>query len=405
MSRLNAHIPIVGEQAVEELRLLGAQLKGRLMRHVSATAVGGGAAEVLHRMVPYFRELGIDARWDVIRGNGDFHTVARKLHAALQGQPHTLSDHDLAIYEETLEHNAAELDLSADLIAVHDSQPAGLVRHKQRESRWIWDSLLDLSAPRPEAWDYFRPLLERYDAAVFSCPMFAPSIAMRQILISPSIDPTSERNRELTLEQIEAVLDRYHLRLDKPVVAQVSRFDASKDPLGVIEAFRLARKRVDCQLWLIGGSASEDPEGNSLLSAVRERAGDDPDIHIFEMSSTAHAEVNALQRAATLILQKSVKDGFGLSVTEALWKGKPVIASSTGGIPMQITHNYSGILTHSVEGTAYWIRQLIQEPDYARRLGEAGRQHVQENFLLTRHLKDYLLLFLSFFHARNTAYA
>jgi trehalose synthase len=218
---------------------------------------------------------------------------------------------------------------------------------------------------------------------------------MRQILMAPSIDPLSERNREMDSEQIQEVLNDFNLSLVKPAITQVGRFDPSKDALGVIDAYRLAKQRVDCQLWLVGGSAEEDPEGNSELDAVREKAGKDPDIHIFELSSTQHYEVNALQRASSLILQKSLREGFGLNVTEALWKGKPVIAGAVGGLPLQITHEVSGILTHSVEGTAYWIRQLLQEPLYARRLGMNGRQRVLDNFLLTRHLRDYLLLFLS----------
>ncbi len=227
---------------------------------------------------------------------------------------------------------------------------------------------------------------------------------MRRILMAPSIDPLSERNRELTAEQIRDVLDRYELTLDKPAITQVSRFDHAKDPVGVIEAYQLAKKRVDCQLWLVGGSSEEDPEGNPALDTVREQAENDPDIHIFEWSATSHLEINALQRASTLILQKSIKEGFGLSVTEALWKGKPVIASAVGGIPLQITHDYSGILTHSVEGTAYWIRQLLQEPHYAKRLGEHGRRRVLDNFLLTRHLKDYLLVFLSVINPQEIIY-
>jgi trehalose synthase len=400
MSRLDLHVPIVGPQAIDELRLLGDQLRGRVMRHISSTAVGGGAAEILHRMVPYFRELGIDARWEVIKGDGDFYSAARKLQAGLQGQAHPLTEKDLRIYRDTLEHNAPELDLSGDVLLVHDAQPAGLVAYKDRSAApWIWDGLLDFSAPQPEAWDFFQPLLQAYDASIFACPTFAPprtdASSGRQILVTPSIDPLSERNRDLTAEQVRDVLEALELTLEKPAVTQVSRFDASKDPIGVIDAFRMARKRVDCQLWLAGGSSQEDPEGNGALAAVRERAGNDPDIHILELSSTDHLTVNALQRASTLILQKSIRDGFGLSVTEALWKGKPVIAGAVGGIPLQITHDYSGILTHSIEGTAYWIRQLLQEPHYAKRLGENGRQRVQDRFLLTRHLKDYLLVFLS----------
>ena len=402
MSRLDQHIPIVGEQAVDELRLLGRQLQGKLMRHISSMAVGGGAAEILHRMVPYFRELGIDARWDVIKGNSDFYAVTRKLHAALQGQPQTLTERDFTVYRDTLAQNGADLDLSGDLILTHDPQPAGLIMHKNKTAaRWVWDGLLDLSAPQNEAWDFFRPLLEQYDAAIFPCPTFAPPISMRQILVAPSIDPLSERNRDLTAEQVHDVLNDFELNLEKPAVTQVARFDPSKDAAGVIDAYRLAKKRVDCQLWLVGGDPEEDPEGNSGLAAVREKAENDPDIHIFELSSTDHAAVNALQRASTLVLQKSIKEGFGLTVTEALWKGKPVIASALGGIPLQITHNESGILTHSVEGTAYWIRQLLQEPLYAKRLGENGRQRVLDNFLLTRHLRDYLLVFLSTLHPQD----
>jgi trehalose synthase len=405
MSRLDQQAAIVGDQVVDELRLLGNQLRGKVMRHVSSMAVGGGVAEILHRMVPYFRELGIDARWDVIKGDSNFSTVTKKMSAALQGQPQTLNESDFLVYRETLEQNRADLDLSADMLLIHDPQPAGLIEHKlETHPHWVWDGLIDLSAPHPDVWDFFRPLLNQYEATIFPSPAFAPPLDVRQILIAPSIDPLSDRNRDLTTEQVRDVLDRYELNTEKPIITQVSRFDHSKDPEGVIEAYQIAKKRVDCQLWLVGGSPLEDPEGNSAIADVYVKAGNDPDIHILELSSTNNLEVNALQRASTIILQKSLKEGFGLTVTEALWKGKPVIASSIGGIPLQITHNYSGILTQSVEGTAYWIRQLLQEPPYAKRLGENGRQHVHDNFLLTRHLRDYLLLFLSLYHAQDIVY-
>jgi trehalose synthase len=402
MSRLDPYIPIVGEQAIDELRLLGDQLRGCVVRHISSTAVGGGIAEILHRLVPYFRDLGLDARWDVIKGNSDFQVVTRKLQGALQGQPQRLSEKDFAVYLETLEHNYSDLNPEGDLVLVHDPQPAGLIAFKKGKKPWIWDGMLDLSSPQPEAWEFFQPFLHAYDAAVYAAPTFTPPAPLpgglsstRQILVAPSIDPLSERNRELSPEQVQDVLNDLGLTRQKPTITQVSRFDPSKDPLGAIDAFRLARKRVDCQLWLVGGSSLEDPEGNSALAAVQERAGGDPDIHIVQISSTDHLRINALQRASTLILQKSIREGFGLSVTEALWKGKPVIASATGGIPLQITHDYCGALTHSIEGTAYWIRQMIQDPHYARKLGENGRQRVLNRFLITRHLKDYLLILLS----------
>jgi trehalose synthase len=238
-------------------------------------------------------------------------------------------------------------------------------------------------------------LIEQYDAAVFSAPAFAQRLRVRQVLIAPSIDPLSEKNRDLPPETIAAVMTRLDIPLDKPLVTQVSRFDWLKDPLGVIDAFRLARAHVDARLLLVGGSADDDPEGARVLAAVQERAGRDEDILVRVLPPTSHVEINAIQRASTLILQKSIKEGFGLTVAEALWKGKPVIAGAVGGIPQQVAHRRTGILTQSIEGTAYWIKQLLNEPDYARRLGAQGREHVREQFLLTRHLRDYLLLCLS----------
>ena len=230
--------------------------------------------------------------------------------------------------------------------------------------------------------------------SVFSAPQFARALEIPQLLISPSIDPLSDKNRELGQEEIETILTRLGILSDKPMVTQVSRFDRLKDPIGVLEAWRMARRRFDCQLVFAGGAATDDPESVQVLSELRERAGDDPDIHILNLPPTSNVEINAIQRASTVVLQKSVKEGFGLTVSEALWKSKPVIAGAVGGIPLQVTHKYSGILTHTVEGTAFWIKQLLAAPEFARRLGENGHAHVRNNFLLTRHLRDYLLAFL-----------
>jgi len=241
--------------------------------------------------------------------------------------------------------------------------------------------------------------VERYDAAVFSAPQFSRQLAIDQVLIAPSIDPLADKNRELDAHTIETVVTGLGIDPSRPLVTQVSRFDRLKDPLGVIDAFRLAKKYNDCQLLLVGGSASDDPEGRQVLAECRERAAGDADIHVVELPPTANVEINAIQRASTVILQKSLREGFGLTVSEALWKGKPVIAGAVGGIPLQIAHRYSGILTHTIEGTAYWIKQLLNAPEFARRLGENGREHVRQNFLLTRHLHDYMLLFLYLGHA------
>jgi trehalose synthase len=397
---LSAYAPIVGEATIEELYLLARHLNGRVIKNINSTAVGGGVAEILNQMVPLLKEMGIDARWDVIRGGEQFFGVTKKIHNALHGAPVDFTGADEKTYWDTQETNLQMMDLNADILFIHDPQPAGLIRKKKElGNRWIWRCHIDVSSPNAKVWGFLKPMIEQFDASVFSAPSFSQQLSIAQFLISPSIDPLSDKNKDLTQEFIDQVLERFGITKDKPLVTQVSRFDYLKDPVGVIEAYRLVKPYVDCQLLLVGGSASDDPEGAQVLAEVKEKAAGDPDIHILELPPTSHLEINALQRASTVIVQKSLKEGFGLTVSEALWKAKPIIAGAVGGIPLQITHKYSGILTLSVEGTAYWLKQLLQSPDYARKLGENGREHVRENFLLTRHLREYMLLFLSMDHA------
>ena len=395
---LDAYAPFVGRATIEELRLLGERLRGRRVQHINSTAVGGGVAEILNRLVPLLLELGINTRWDVIRGGDEFYAVTKAIHNALHGQPVTLSEHDVAVYRETTEQNLRTLALSDDIVFIHDPQPAGLIAGRAPGSHWIWRCHIDLSAPVPSVWEFLRPTVERYDAAVFSAPQFSRTLRIDQVLIAPSIDPLADKNRELDARTIESIVTSLGLDPGRPLVTQVSRFDRLKDPLGVIEAYRLAKKYNDCQLLLVGGSATDDPEGQAVLTECRDRAADDRDIHVVELPPTANIEINAVQRASTVLLQKSLREGFGLTVAEALWKAKPVIAGAVGGIPLQITHKYSGVLTHTIEGTAFWIKQLLNAPDFARHLGENGREHVRHNFLLTRHLRDYMLLFLYLGH-------
>ena len=395
---LDAYAPFVGRATIEELRLLGERLRGRRVQHINSTAVGGGVAEILNRLVPLLLELGINTRWDVIRGGDEFYAVTKAIHNALHGQPVTLSEHDVAVYRETTEQNLRNLALSDDIVFIHDPQPAGLIAGRAPGSHWIWRCHIDLSAPVPSVWEFLRPTVERYDAAVFSAPQFSRTLPIDQVLIAPSIDPLADKNRELDARTIESIVTSLGLDPERPLVTQVSRFDRLKDPLGVIEAYRLAKKYNDCQLLLVGGSATDDPEGQAVLTECRDRAADDRDIHVVELPPTANIEINAVQRASTVLVQKSLREGFGLTVAEALWKAKPVIAGAVGGIPLQITHKYSGVLTHTIEGTAFWIKQLLNAPDFARHLGENGREHVRHNFLLTRHLRDYMLLFLYLGH-------
>ena len=392
---LEDYVPIVGEGVVAELRLLGERLAGKRVVNVNSTRTGGGVAEILNRLIPLLNEVGLKARWEVVSGTEEFFALTKHLHNALHGTPHQFTAADAGIYNNVTAHNLRTLNLDADLMFIHDPQPAGLIRARDDiGGKWLWRCHIDVSAPAPGAWEFIAPLVQRYDLSVFSAPQFARSMDLPQVLIAPSIDPLSDKNRPLSSGEIETIMTRLGIRSDKPIVTQVSRFDRLKDPLGVVKAWQIARRRVDCQLILAGGSATDDPEGVEVLREVREAAGSDPDVHILDLPPDANLEINAIQRASTVILQKSLKEGFGLTVSEALWKWKPVIAGAVGGIPLQITHRYSGILTHTVEGTAFWIKQLLSAPEYARRLGENGHNHVRNSFLLTRHMRDYLLAFI-----------
>ncbi|MFZ1886422.1 MAG: glycosyltransferase [Candidatus Binataceae bacterium] len=398
-AKLSEYIPIVGEGVVQELTVLGARLAGKKVVNVNSTRSGGGVAEILQRLIPLLGEVGIDAQWEVVEGTQDFFALTKHLHNALHGTPHVFTAEDQGVFDLTTTSNLERLNLNGDIMFIHDPQPAGLVRNRAAiGGKWIWRCHIDLSAPAPGAWEFIEPMVRQFDLSVFSAPQFTRALPIPQVLISPSIDPLADKNRELSRGEIDAVLSRLGIRSDKPIVTQISRFDRLKDPLGVLEAWQLARRRVDCQLVLAGGGASDDPEGAEVLREVRERAGNDVDVHILDLPPTSHIEVNAIQSASAVVIQKSLKEGFGLTVSEALWKSKPVIAGAAGGIPLQITHKYSGILTHTIEGTAFWIKQLLSEPEFARQLGRNGHNHVRANFLLTRHMRDYMLAFLLLDH-------
>lgn len=404
MDQLEAYIPIVGASTIDELSMLAAHLRGVSIQNINSTAVGGGVAEILTRMLPLLKQLGVDARWDVIKGNEKFFEVTKKMHNALHGVETTITDSEYDVFLEVTKANAAEMQF-ADIVFVHDPQPIGLIGHRpDLSSRWVWRCHVDFSRPDPAVWRFLEAFLRSYDCAVFSAPAFARQLSIPQALIAPSIDPLSDKNRDLPEEVVEAVFDRFLIDRSRPVVTQISRFDYLKDPLGVIKAYRLAKKRVDLQLVLAGGGATDDPEGPGLMRLVQEEANKDPDIFVLFLPPASDIEINALQRGSTVILQKSLREGFGLTVAEALWKGKPTIAGAVGGIPLQITHKYSGILTTSIEGTAHWIKQLLQEPRYAAGLGRNGHEHIRNNFLITRHLKDYLLTFLSLTRQEDIVY-
>jgi len=402
MALMDDYIPIVGEPVVEELRLIASRLWGKRIINVNSTAVGGGVAEILNRMLPLLKDMGVDVHWDVIRGGGEYFDVTKKFHNALHGRRVDIGEQDFEIFMETSRKNLEEMDTSGDIVFIHDPQPIVLVQ-KRSNNKWIWRCHIDLSNPTQKVWRFLKEFVVQYDAAVFSSPAFSRKLPIRQFLIAPSIDPLSDKNRELPQDTIDAVLVKYGIPKDKPIITQISRFDRLKDPVGVIATYRLVKKYIDCRLLLAGGTATDDPEGQKVFEEVMESANGDPDIHILSMSQN-DLEINALQRASTVIIQKSLKEGFGLTVSEALWKSKPVVASNVGGIPLQIKHKYSGLLCYSAEGAAFAVKQFLSSPEYARKIGENGREHAKNNFLITRHVRDYLLLFLSLYHRENIVY-
>ncbi len=402
MAKIDEYIPITGQAIIDDLRCIGEKLKGKIVQNINSTAVGGGVAEILNRMVPLLKELGVDTRWDVIKGGAQFFEVTKKFHNALHGKPEDITQGDFDIFLETSKENINDINIGGDIVYIHDPQPIAMV-DKKKDNKWIWRCHIDISNPNNEVWDFLKTFIVKYDATVFSAPSFAQGLLNRQFLISPSIDPLSDKNKDLPEDAINAVLAKYNIIKDKPIITQISRFDRLKDPIGVIKAYKAVKRYIDCQLILAGGGASDDPEGLEVLEEVRDMAKEDHDIHVLLLPQD-DITVNALQRASTIILQKSIKEGFGLTVAEALWKSKPVVASNVGGIPLQIAHKYSGLLCHSIDGAAFAIKQLLNSPKYAKKLGENGHEHIKNNFLVTRHLRDYMLLFLSLYYSEDTIY-
>lgn len=401
MVRIEEYAPVVGQSTIDELHVLSKQLEGKSIQNINSTAVGGGVAEILTRMIPLLKQLGVDARWDVIKGDEKFFSVTKKFHNGLHGVPVEVSDDEYSLFLDMNRENAAQMQFG-DIVFVHDPQPIALVEKRGELGRnWVWRCHIDFSRPDPKIWKFLEHYINLYDSAVFSAPAFARKLGIKQLLISPSIDPLSDKNRELPDDYINSVFERFGIDRSRPVVTQISRFDFLKDPVGVIKAYKIAKKHVDFQLVLAGGGATDDPEGPVVMEQVKQEADKDKDIFVLFLPPSSDLEINALQRGSTIILQKSLREGFGLTVSEALWKSKPVIASAVGGIPLQIAHKYSGILTHSIDGTAYWIKQLVNEPQFAHKLGVNGREHIKDNFLITRHIKDYLLLFVSLFHEED----
>lgn len=403
LERFAAH---TGEAAIDHLRQLAESLHDKRIVHVNSTRSGGGVAEILYKLVPLTEELGIDTRWEIITGEEEFYRCTKGFHNALQGNRTDVPDRLLRVYEQTNAENAERLAptlADADVVFIHDPQPAALLPHfPHRQGRWIWRCHIDASRPYRAVWKYLRNFVKQYDASIFSLPAFAQPLPHSQYIVPPSIDPLSEKNAEVSAEEITRTREKFQIDPQRPVALQVSRFDRFKDPVGVVQAYRMAKRyHPTLQLVLAGGSATDDPEGELVLEEVRQEADGDPDIHVLLLPPDAHYDINCLQRGADIILQKSLREGFGLTVTEAMWKGRPVLGGDTGGIRLQVVDHHTGFLVNTPEGAALRMRYLLRNPEHAEAMGCKAREFVRENFLLTRQLREYLTLAVALLHGAH----
>ncbi|MDD1776503.1 MAG: glycosyltransferase [Candidatus Methanomethylicus sp.] len=414
--RIEDYAPIAGADAVESLRAEAERLKGRRVLHINSTFIGGGVAELLKAIVPMMGALGLKAEWNIITGDDEFFNATKSFHNALHGTPVTITEGMIRSYEETNRRNAKELDLSADCLFIHDPQPAMLIESR-KGGFWVWRCHIDISSPTDAVWSYLSRHVRKYDAAVVHIPEYAkPDLGIPQHVIPPSIDPLSEKNIDLPKDYIESILRKYDLDPELPIITQVSRFDRLKDPVGVFKAFRQVKESVGLldfreaftrdryvvdvfrtlrersliQLVLVGGSATDDPEGYRVYKEVLGKAISDRNVFVLMLPPDAHREINAIQRGSTILIQKSLREGFGLTVTEGMWKGKAVIGGMTGGIAHQIRDGETGFLVRSVNEAAERILYLLRNPKERERLGAAAKEHVRRNYLVTRHVRDYL---------------
>ena len=390
---------LAGRGVVQEIRALAEGLSGKRILHVSATAFGGGVSEILYSLVPLMRDVGLDVSWQVIMGREEFFNATKLLHNSLQGDPKSLTSSDWELFDQYNEMNARSLDGEWDVIIIHDPQPVG-IRHSaaDRGKYWVWRCHIDLSEPNPDPIERLLPLISEYDATVWHMEQYVPDGldghgGVR--IVPPAIDPLSPKNMALSPDDASYVCDQFGIDVDRPLICQVSRFDPWKDPIGVIDAYRIVTKELpEVQLALVGSMATDDPEGWEFFQRTYEYAGGDPDIKILNnLNNVGAIEVNAFQSQSDVVIQKSIREGFGLTVTEALWKGRPTIGGNVGGIPLQIVDGQDGYLVSTPEEAARRSIEILSDPELGRRLGRAGKERTRERFLTPRLLLDWLRIF------------
>jgi trehalose synthase len=377
---LDKYAPIIGETKIGEIKGLADKLAGQSICHVNSTSFGGGVAEILHRLVPLMRDVGLKSEWRLVKGSDEFFNVTKAFHNGLQGMKIPLTDEMKRIYLENSEENAQRLDLHHEFVV----------------GKWIWRCHIDLSNPNPDFIRFLIPVIYQYDGLIFTMEQYVqePLRHRKVAIIPPSIDPLSDKNKPISEDTIFSILDKYGIDPERPIITQVSRFDLWKDPLGVIDTYRTVKKELsNAQLLLIASMAKDDPEGWDYYEKTVRHAADDVDIHLLtDLKGVGDIEVNAFQRASDVVLQKSTREGFGLSVTEALWKEVPVVGGNVGGIPIQIIDGVNGFLVNSISEAAEKTLYLLKHPAEAKKMGAKGKDHIMKNFLITRHLEDYLKL-------------
>ncbi|ASA77999.1 trehalose synthase [Thermococcus sp. 5-4] len=400
--RIEDYSSVAGEDAVSRIMEKGEKLSGTKLAHVNSTAYGGGVAEILSNLVPLMNDIGIRAEWWVLEGSDEFFNVTKSFHNALQGNKNLkLTEEMKNLYIKTNEENAQKTDLTEfDYVLVHDPQPAALIEFYEKKQPWIWRCHIDLSCPNREFWEFLRQYVQKYDRYIFHLPEYVQSDLNpeKTVIMPPSIDPLSEKNMELKESEVLKTLERFDVDPDRPIITQVARFDPWKGVFDVIDVYRKVKEKIpEVQLLLVGVMAADDPEGWVYFEKTLRKIGEDYDVKVLTNLTGVHArEVNAFQRASDVVLQMSIREGFGLTVTEAMWKGRPVVGRAVGGIKFQVVDGETGFLVKGVKDAVEKTLYLLKHPEEAERLGISARERVRENFLITKHLERYLDLLLSF---------
>jgi trehalose synthase len=397
---LDDYINIVGKKEIEEIKRLALPLMEKKVIHINATSYGGGVAEILSTLVPLMKDVGLEAEWQVIKGSDDFFSVTKAIHNGLQGMDVSFTEEMEKIFLKNNQLNEKLFEDEYDFVVIHDPQPVAILNYRREKiGKWIWRLHIDPTQAQENIWQFIKPLVEKYDAAVFTLKEYVKEdLKMKNVaIIPPAIDPLSPKNIELDQKRIEDIVRKFKVDPDRPIITQVSRFDPWKDPLGVIDMYRIVKKEIkNVQLILIASMAHDDPEGWEYYEKTSRHAGEDYDIHLLSnLNGVENLEVNAFQRASNVIIQKSLREGFGLVITEALWKGKPVVAGNVGGIPLQVDNRRTGYLVGGISECAERVIYLLRNIEIADKMGISGKEYVRKNFLITRLLKDYLSLFNS----------